>query len=181
MRRNDLLRSCVDFSACAVAQSQETRLRADPLRGGKGGYFEGGVRVASFVHSPLLPAAVRGTVLDATISVADWWATLVTLAGLEPVDSGFQPSSGLALPEPWGCVEHGKCSFEVDGLDMWPLITGKNRTAPRYAQTILAGSWAHSVLEAGPIFAAGRAFQRCQAIIVPAGRSSCLGFTRAVR
>ena len=101
------------------------------------------MRVASFVHSPLLPAAVRGTVLDATISVADWWATLVTLAGLEPVDSGFQPSSGLALPEPWGCVEHGKCSFEVDGLDMWPLITGKNRTAPRYAQQLL--------LEAGPI------------------------------
>ena len=170
MRRNDLLRGCVDFSACAVAQSQAVGLRADPLRGGKGGYFEGGVRVASFVHSPLLPAAVRGTVLDATISVADWWATLVTLAGLEPVDSGFQPSSGLALPEPWGCVEHGKCSFEVDGLDMWPLITGKNRTAPRYAQS-LAGTWAHSVLEAGPIFAAGRAFQRCQAIIVRSGRS----------
>jgi hypothetical protein len=75
-----------------------------PLRGGKGGYFEGGVRVASFVHSPLLPAAVVGSTLDVTISVADWWATFVSLSGLEPVDRGFVPDSRFALPAPWVCL-----------------------------------------------------------------------------
>jgi hypothetical protein len=90
---------------------QQGSMNNYPLRGGKGGYFEGGVRVASFVHSPLLPAAVVGSTLDVTISVADWWATFVSLSGLEPVDRGFVPDSRFALPAPWGCYEHGKCTF----------------------------------------------------------------------
>eukprot|EP01046_Picozoa_sp_COSAG06_P006867 COSAG06_NODE_329_length_17412_cov_9.404015_2_plen_266_part_00 len=103
---------------------QQGSMNNYPLRGGKGGYFEGGVRVASFVHSPLLPPAVVGTTLDATISVADWWATLVTLAGLEPADSGFVPDHSYPLPAPWGCYEHGKCTFAPDSINMWPLLTG---------------------------------------------------------
>ena len=103
---------------------QQGSMNNYPLRGGKGGYFEGGVRVASFVHSPLLPPAVVGTTLDATISVADWWATFATLAGLEPADSGFVPDHSYPLPAPWGCYEHGKCTFAPDSINMWPLLTG---------------------------------------------------------
>ena len=27
--------------------------------------------------------------------------------------------------------EHGKCTFELDSIDMWPLLSGQNKTAPR--------------------------------------------------
>ena len=42
---------------------------------------EGGTRVAGFVSSPLLPAAVRGTVNHGNFHVTDWLPTIVGLAG----------------------------------------------------------------------------------------------------
>jgi hypothetical protein len=46
------------------------------------GTFEGGVRGAAMVHSPMLPAATRGTVSNALIHLTDWCAPLVP-TGLE--------------------------------------------------------------------------------------------------
>ena len=43
-----------------------------PLRGAKFGTFEGGVRGAAMVHSPLLPAATHGTISNALIHLTDW-------------------------------------------------------------------------------------------------------------
>ena len=43
-----------------------------PLRGAKFSVFEGGLRVPALVHSPLLPAAVVGTVSHQLFYVADW-------------------------------------------------------------------------------------------------------------
>ena len=44
-----------------------------PLRGGKLNFFEGGVRPAAFVHSPLLPAAVAGTTYEGILHETDWY------------------------------------------------------------------------------------------------------------
>ena len=44
----------------------------------------GGIRVAGFVHSPLLPAAVRGTHSTKMYHVTDWYSTLVALGRGQP-------------------------------------------------------------------------------------------------
>merc|ERR1719277_190938 len=56
-----------------------------PFRGGKGTFFEGGVRVASFVAG----GAVKlppGSHVDAMIHFADWYATFCAMAGIDPSD-----------------------------------------------------------------------------------------------
>ena len=86
-----------------------------PLRGGKYSMFEGGIRVPAFVSGGFLPAAVRGTRIDAMIHIADWYATLCSLAGVDPTDR-WAAASGLP---------------PIDSLDMWPLLSGRNATSPR--------------------------------------------------
>ena len=78
-----------------------------PARGHKYSWFEGGVRVASFVASPLLPAHSVGTTSRALLSISDWWATFAVLGGLPPTDD--------CTGKP-GCVP-------VDGRDAWPVLT----------------------------------------------------------
>ena len=82
-----------------------------PLKGCKGTYFEGGVRALAFANGGLLPDKVRGTKTEGFIHIADWYPTFCKLAGVDPSDSGT-----------------GK--FPVDGLDVWPIITGESTTTP---------------------------------------------------
>ena len=54
-----------------------------PLRGQKGNYWDGCCKVRGFVHSPLIPAAVRGSALPHLFHVTDWGPTVVAgVAGL---------------------------------------------------------------------------------------------------
>ena len=82
------LLSCSDNGAPVSAGSNW------PLRGDKGSLFEGGIRSASFIHSPLLPDKVRGTISHAFIHVSDWFPTIISglaggdLSGTKPLD-GF--------------------------------------------------------------------------------------------
>ena len=78
-----------------------------PLKGCKGTFFEGGVRSLAFVNGGLLPESRRGQSTDGFIHIADWYTTFCKLAGVDHDDSGT-----------------GK--FPVDGLDVWPIITGEN-------------------------------------------------------
>ena len=63
------------------------------------------------VSGGYLEPGLRGTVSHGFMHVADWYATLSTLVGVDPSD-----------------VYDG---HDVDSLDMWPLITGQNATNPR--------------------------------------------------
>ena len=82
-----------------------------PLKGCKMTFFEGGVRALAFANGGLLPEKVRGTKSEGFIHITDWYTTFYKLAGVDPSDSG-----------------PGK--FPVDGLDVWPIITGESTTTP---------------------------------------------------
>ena len=89
-----------------------------PLLGGKGSNWEGGVRAVAFVSGGFLPAAVRGTKLSGPstmIHIADWYATYCHLAGIDPNDAA---AAAAGLPP-------------VDSLNLWPMISGANKTSPR--------------------------------------------------
>ena len=55
-----------------------------PLRLGKGTYFEGGIRTAAFIWSPLLWR--RGRITEQLFHVTDWWPTLWEAVGGDPRD-----------------------------------------------------------------------------------------------
>ena len=86
-----------------------------PLKGGKLSNWQGGVRVNAFVTGGLLPEAMRGTTLDGYVALCDWYTTFCRLADVEPTD---ERAAEAKLPP-------------VDGLDMWPYISGMNKTSPR--------------------------------------------------
>ena len=77
-----------------------------PLKGCKGTFFEGGVRSLAFANGGLIPDKMRGKSTGGFIHIADWYTTFCKLAGVDPTDSGT-----------------GK--FPVDGMDVWPIITGE--------------------------------------------------------
>lgn len=73
-----------------------------PLRAEKGSYFEGGIRVPAFVHSPLMTQRGGGMVQNDLMHVSDLFPTLV--GGVAGVDKENDVLQGL------------------DGVDQWPTI-----------------------------------------------------------
>jgi arylsulfatase I/J len=86
-----------------------------PLRGGKKSNWEGGVRVNSLASGGLLPAAQRGRTLEDFVAMEDFYVTYCALAGVSPHDA---KAEAAGLPP-------------VDGLNLWPLLSGSNATGPR--------------------------------------------------
>ena len=86
-----------------------------PLRGGKLSNWQGGIRGNAFVSGGLVPESARGTKVDGLIHLCDWYATFCALAGVDPVD---EQASVAGLPP-------------VDGVNVWPLVSGQNATSPR--------------------------------------------------
>lgn len=89
-----------------------------PLRGHKHDPWEGGTRSAAFVSGGFVPSKLRGTNSgDKLVHVADWYATFCGLAGVDPRNDVYIE----------GAYRH------IDGVDVWPLLTGSNTTHPRKA------------------------------------------------
>jgi len=86
-----------------------------PLRGGKFSNWEGGVRVNAFVSGGAVPPARRGTAEAGFMAIADIYPTLCALAGADPTDAR---AAAAGLPP-------------VDGLNMWPLLSGATNVSPR--------------------------------------------------
>ena len=73
------------------------------------------MRVNAFASGGLIPAARRGAVEEGLVEIADWFTTFCGLAGVA-ADDPVAKQAGLPA---------------VDGLDMWPLISGAAPTSPR--------------------------------------------------
>lgn len=94
MRDNTLIVFCSDNGGAQVGKATMNT----PLRGGKGGIYEGGVRVAAFATWPGKIAA--GTTIDEPLHIVDWYPTLLKRAGAPTVQK-----------------------HAIDGLDIWPVLT----------------------------------------------------------
>ena len=81
-----------------------------PLRGGKATYWEGGIRSASFINSPLLKG---GEVNSELMHVTDWLPT-VTHIGACGVESS-------------NCT--GPIFEGIDGVNQWSAIVGESKSA----------------------------------------------------
>ena len=89
-----------------------------PLRGGKGGNFEGGVRVAAVVSGGAVPPARRGALEPGLAHAADALATVCGLLGAGAACAADARAAAAGLPP-------------LDSLDLWPLLSGANATSPR--------------------------------------------------
>ncbi|KAG7374800.1 twin-arginine translocation pathway signal protein [Nitzschia inconspicua] len=94
---------------------EESAATNHPLRGCKYSDWEGGVRAVAFVSGGFIPLERRGKVVEDPIHIADWYATLPALAGVNVHDKEYQLS-----------LQDDKRVPPVDGVDVWPLISGQS-------------------------------------------------------
>lgn len=119
---------------------EESGATNHPLRGGKYSFWEGGVRSVAFVSGGYIPTENRGSALNEIVHIADWYATLAALGGVNKHDS-LAVSSGLP---------------DVDGLNIWPLLSGQTQTSPRTElpldpNVLISGEW--KLLKGDQVFA----------------------------
>ncbi|CAK9296359.1 unnamed protein product [Gordionus sp. m RMFG-2023] len=88
-----------------------------PLRGNKGTLWEGGIRVAGFIHAKFLKL-IKGYVRNKLIHAVDWYPTFVELAG-------GSAKSGHSISDP------KKKSLKSDGVSQWKSIIDRNVPSPR--------------------------------------------------
>ena len=80
-----------------------------PLLGRKCTPWDGGTRTAAMVSGGFLPTTLRGTTNGALMHVADWYATLCAVAGVDATDL-YNGTDGKL--------------HDIDGVNQWPAIMG---------------------------------------------------------
>jgi len=70
-----------------------------PLRGSKGALFEGGIKVDSFIYSPLLGDG--GTIYNGLMHVSDWFPTILALTGVSYVAEDGYEFDGVNQLDGW--------------------------------------------------------------------------------
>lgn len=89
-----------------------------PLKGSKMHNHEGGIRVNAWVSGGLIAAKyphMVGTKLTGLTSVADFYATVAGVAGVDPTD---HKAAAAKLPP-------------IDSVNLWPYFTGEVTESPR--------------------------------------------------
>lgn len=86
-----------------------------PLKGGKASNWQGGIRVNAFVSGGAVPASQRGTKAAGLAALWDWYTTFAHLAGVDSTDTR---AAAAGLPP-------------VDGVNLWPYLSGAASTSPR--------------------------------------------------
>lgn len=109
---------------------------------------EGGIRANAFVAGGFLPPAARGTKTAGFIAIEDCACAAARAQLLQPLFfraqtlrhahppthsplAGYATFAGLAGVDP---TDHRAAAAglpPIDSLDMWPLLSGRNRTSPR--------------------------------------------------
>jgi len=108
--------TCLTTGCCGGAGSNY------PLRGGKFGLFEGGIRARTFIYSERIPKTRRGTTWSGLSHVSDIFATMAGWAGALLSVRGTD-AEGKVL----GTIVDG---VKTDGFDLWkPIIS--NMESPR--------------------------------------------------
>ena len=99
-----------------------------PFADGKGSWFEGGVRVVSFVHSPLLGPQAAGTKWSGIAHASDWYTTFVegVIGAQLPNNTGPRAPDGFNL---WDAIKQNATSprteiiHGVNGSDVIPPVS----------------------------------------------------------
>eukprot|EP01083_Nonionella_stella_P034130 93448_1 len=96
-----------------------------PLRGGKYSEFQGGVNVLAMVTGGYVPENRRNLKLNGTIHIADIYATLCSIVGIDAED---KRAAEAHLPP-------------VDSINMWPFIIGEtDGVSPRNGFVLSSGN-----------------------------------------
>eukprot|EP00933_Yihiella_yeosuensis_P046980 TRINITY_DN425_c0_g1_i4.p1 TRINITY_DN425_c0_g1~~TRINITY_DN425_c0_g1_i4.p1 ORF type:complete len:543 (+),score=97.31 TRINITY_DN425_c0_g1_i4:52-1629(+) len=134
-----------------------------PLKGGKYGDWEGGVRTNTFVSGGFVPKENRGSVFNGVISIADWYATFSGLAGVDGTTDEISDKANEWLKSKGLPLLKG-----VDSVDQWSsIIKGSNaRTEPLHLSEKALLHWPYKLVTGKQVYSAwtGPLYPNCSTV-----------------